>query len=80
MEGKLFGDVPMNLELRLSVEDSPNSAGVAIDSIRCAKLALDRKQGGILTGPSAYFYKHPPKQFTDDEAYRMTEMFIRGKA
>ncbi len=79
MEGKLFGDVPMNLELRLSVEDSPNSAGVAIDSIRCAKLALDRKQGGILTGPSAYFYKHPPKQFTDDEAYRMTETFIQGK-
>jgi myo-inositol-1-phosphate synthase len=80
MEGKLFGDVPMNLELRLSVEDSPNSAGVAIDSIRCAKLALDRKQGGILTGPSAYFYKHPPKQFTDDEAYKMTEAFIRAKA
>ena len=60
MEGKLFGDVPMNLELRLSVEDSPNSAGVAIDSIRCCKLALDRGQGGILDGPSAYFCKHPP--------------------
>ena len=79
MEGRLFGDVPMNLELRLSVEDSPNSAGVAIDAIRCAKLALDRKQGGILTAPSAYFCKHPPKQFTDDEAYTMTEAFIRGK-
>ena len=79
MEGKLFGDVPMNLEMRLSVEDSPNSAGVVIDSIRCAKLALDRKQGGILTAPSAYFYKHPPKQFTDDEAYRMTKAFIRGE-
>ena len=79
MEGKLFGDVPMNLELRLSVEDSPNSAGVAIDSIRCAKLALDRKQGGILTAPSAYFCKHPPKQFTDDEAYKMTEAFIKGE-
>jgi len=79
MEGKLFGDVPMNLELRLSVEDSPNSAGVVIDAIRCAKLALDRKQGGILTGPSAYFCKHPPKQFTDDEAYKMTEAFIEGK-
>jgi len=77
MEGKLFGNVPMNLEMRLSVEDSPNSAGVVIDSIRCAKLALDRKQGGILTAPSAYFYKHPPKQFTDDEAYTMTEMFIQ---
>jgi len=79
MEGKLFGDVPMNLEMRLSVEDSPNSAGVVIDSIRCIKLALDRKQGGVLTAPSAYFYKHPPEQFTDDEAYRMTEAFIRGK-
>ena len=79
MEGKLFGDVPMNLEMRLSVEDSPNSAGVAIDSIRCAQLALDRKQGGILTAPSAYFYKHPPIQFTDDEAYTMTEVFIQGK-
>ncbi len=79
MEGKLFGDVPMNLEMRLSVEDSPNSAGVVIDSIRCAKLALDRQQGGILTAPSAYFYKHPPEQFTDDEAYTMIEAFIQGK-
>ncbi|MBN2061593.1 MAG: inositol-3-phosphate synthase [Deltaproteobacteria bacterium] len=79
MEGKLFGDVPMNLELRLSVEDSPNSAGVAIDSIRCAKLALDRRIGGVLEGPSAYFCKHPSKQFTDDVAYQMTEDFIRGK-
>lgn len=79
MEGKLFGDVPMNLEMRLSVEDSPNSAGVVIDSIRCAKLALDRKQGGVLTAPAAYFCKHPPEQFTDDEAYTMTEAFIQGK-
>ena len=79
MEGKLFGNVSMNLEMRLSVEDSPNSAGVVIDSIRCAKLALDRKQGGILTAPAAYFYKHPPKQFTDDEAYTMTNAFIPGK-
>jgi myo-inositol-1-phosphate synthase len=79
MEGKLFGAVPMNLEMRLSVEDSPNSAGVAIDSIRCAKLALDRKQGGVLTAPAAYFCKHPPKQFTDDEAYTMTNAFIQGK-
>ncbi len=78
MEGKLFGDVPMNLELRLSVEDSPNSAGVAIDSIRCAKLALNRGQGGILEAPSAYFCKHPPRQFTDDEAFQMTENFING--
>jgi myo-inositol-1-phosphate synthase len=76
MEGKLFGDVPMTLELRLSVEDSPNSAGVAIDSIRCAKLALDRGQGGILHAPSAYFCKHPPQQYTDDEAYQMMEAFI----
>ena len=76
MEGKLFGDVPMDLELRLSVEDSPNSAGVAIDSIRCAKLALDRGIGGVLEAPSAYFCKHPPRQFTDDEAFQMVENFI----
>ena len=80
MEGRLFGDVPMNLELRLSVEDSPNSAGVVIDAIRCAKLALDRKQGGPLYAPSAYFYKHPPRQYTDDEAFRMTEAFIADTA
>lgn len=78
MEGKLFGDVSMDLELRLSVEDSPNSAGVAIDSIRCAKLALDRRQGGILEAPSAYFCKHPPRQFSDGEAFQMTERFING--
>lgn len=78
MEGKLFGDVPMNLELRLSVEDSPNSAGVGIDATRCCKVALDRGQGGILFGPSAYFMKHPPRQYTDDEAYWMTEAFING--
>jgi len=79
MEGKLFGDVPMNLELRLSVEDSPNSAGVAIDLIRCMKLALDRGQGGPLYSPASYFMKHPPKQYTDEEAYRMTEEYIAGK-
>jgi myo-inositol-1-phosphate synthase len=78
MEGKLFGDVPMNLELRLSVEDSPNSAGVSIDAIRCAKLALDRGEGGVVVGPSAYFMKHPPRQLTDDDAYRETERFVRG--
>lgn len=77
MEGKLFGDVPMNLELRLSVEDSPNSAGVAIDAIRCAKLALDRGIGGPLVAPAAYFCKHPPKQFSDDEALKLLEDFIR---
>jgi len=77
MEGKLFGEVPMNLEMRLSVEDSPNSAGVAIDAIRCVKLALDRGQGGVLEAPSAYFCKHPARQFTDDEAYTMVEDFIK---
>ena len=76
MEGNLFGDVPMNLELRLSVEDSPNSAGVTIDAIRCVKLALSRGQGGVLHAPSAYFCKHPPRQFTDDEAFQMIEHFI----
>jgi len=80
MEGKLFGDVPMHIEMRLSVEDSPNSAGVAIDAIRCAKLALDRGMGGILEAPSAYFCKHPPKQFTDDEAFQNLEDFISGHA
>jgi len=79
MEGKLFGDVPMNLELRLSVEDSPNSAGITIDAIRCCKLALDRGKGGVLYSPSAYFMKHPPKQFTDDTAYTMMEEFIAGE-
>ncbi len=79
MEGRIFGNVPINLEMRLSVEDSPNSAGVAIDTIRCAKLALDRNAGGVLCGPSAYFCKHPLMQFTDDEAHAMTENFIQGK-
>jgi myo-inositol-1-phosphate synthase len=78
MEGQLFGDVPMDVELRLSVEDSPNSAGVAIDMIRCCKLALLNGLGGPLEGPSAYFCKHPPKQYTDDEAYDMVETFIRN--
>lgn len=78
MEGKLFGNVPMNLELRLSVEDSPNSGGVVIDAIRCAKLALYRAEGGILEAPSAYFCKHPPQQFTDDVAFQMMENFING--
>ena len=76
MEGKLFGDVPMNLELRLSVEDSPNSAGVVIDAIRCCKLALDRGISGPLYAPSSYFMKHPPEQYPDTRAYRLTEDFI----
>src|ERR1700747_1708988 len=78
-EGRLFGDVPMEIDVKLSVEDSPNSAGVAIDAIRCCKLALDRGIGGVLHFPSAYFSKHPPVQMTDDEAYRCVEQFIRGE-
>jgi myo-inositol-1-phosphate synthase len=78
MEGQLFGGVPMNIELRLSVEDSPNSAGVAIDMIRCAKIARDRGLGGPIHPASAYFCKHPPKQTTDDEAYEALERFIHG--
>ncbi len=77
MEGKLFGDVPMNLELRLSVEDSPNSAGVAIDAIRILKLALEKNIGGPLIVPSAFFMKHPPQQIPDDEAYLLVEEFIK---
>lgn len=79
MEGQLFGGVPMNLELRLSVEDSPNSAGVAIDMIRCAKLALDRGLGGPIHPASAYFCKHPPEQMTDDQAHVALQAFIRGE-
>jgi len=79
MEGRMFGDVPMNLELRLSVEDSPNSAGCVIDAIRCCKLALDRGVGGILTSISAYTMKHPPQQFTDEKARDMLEEFLQGK-
>ena len=78
LEGSLFGGVPMNIEVRLSVEDSPNSAGVVIDAVRCCKLALDRGESGMLVGPSAFFCKHPPVQFTDDEAQRRTERFIEG--
>jgi myo-inositol-1-phosphate synthase len=76
MEGKTFGDVPLLLELKLEVWDSPNSAGVVIDAIRCCKLALDRGLKGALVGPSAYFMKSPPIQYTDDEAHRMVEEFI----
>lgn len=78
MEGTTFGDVPLNLELKLEVWDSPNSAGVVIDAVRCAKLALDRKIGGALVGPSSYYMKSPPEQFTDYEALARTEAFIRG--
>ena len=79
MEGRLFGDVPMHLDIRLSVEDSPNSAGVAIDAIRCLKLALDRGIGGPLHAPSSFFMKHPPVQVSDDDAYIGTEAFIDGR-
>jgi myo-inositol-1-phosphate synthase len=80
MEGTTFGNVPLNLEAKLEVWDSPNSAGVIIDAVRCAKLALDRKIGGPILGPSSYFMKTPPKQFKDDQAREMTEAFIRGEA
>jgi len=80
MEGQLFGGVPMNLELRLSVEDSPNSAGVAIDMIRCAKLARDRGMGGPIHPAAAFFCKHPPEQMPDDAAHAALERFIAGAA
>jgi myo-inositol-1-phosphate synthase len=79
MEGRSFGDVPLNLELKLEVWDSPNSAGVVIDAIRCCKLALDRGIGGALVAPSAYFMKSPPIQYTDEQARIMTEDFISGE-
>jgi myo-inositol-1-phosphate synthase len=79
LEGTGFGNLPLNCELKLEVWDSPNSAGVVIDAIRCAKLALDRGIGGGLIGPSSYFMKSPPEQFTDYEARAKTEAFIRGE-
>lgn len=79
IEGKKFGDVPINLECKLEVEDSPNSAGVMVDAIRCAKLALDRGVGGVLISASAYFMKHPPQQFSDSVAREMLEEFIGGE-
>jgi myo-inositol-1-phosphate synthase len=80
LEGTTFGGVPLNLELKLEVWDSPNSAGVVIDAVRCAKLALDRGIGGALVGPSSYFMKSPPQQFTDNEARDRTQAFIDGEA
>jgi len=79
MEGRAFGNVPLNLELKLEVWDSPNSAGVIIDAVRCAKLALDRGMSGPLTAPSSYFMKTPPIQYTDDVARQKTEDYISGK-
>ena len=78
MEGRTFGDVPLNLELKLEVWDSPNSAGVVIDAIRCCKLALDRGLAGAIVAPSAYFMKSPPIQYSDDEARRRVGEFITG--
>jgi myo-inositol-1-phosphate synthase len=78
LEGTTFGGVPLNAELKLEVWDSPNSAGVVIDAVRCAKLGLDRGIGGALVGPSSYFMKSPPQQFTDEEARQRTERFIAG--
>jgi myo-inositol-1-phosphate synthase len=80
MEGRNFGDVPLNLELKLEVWDSPNSAGVIIDAVRCAKIALDRGVGGPIIGPSAYFMKSPPVQFHDDVAHEMVEAFANEGA
>ena len=79
LEGRAFGDVPLNLEYKLEVWDSPNSAGVIIDALRCAKLGLDRKIGGALLSPSSYFMKTPPTQYTDEQAHVKTEDFISGK-
>ncbi len=76
MEGTTFGDVPLNLEMKLEVWDSPNSAGVVIDAVRCAKLALDHGLKGALIAPSSYFMKSPPVQYPDDEARQMVEDFI----
>src|SRR5207244_4642332 len=83
MEGSAFGDVPLNLELKLEVWDSPNSAGIVIDAVRLAKLALNNGIAGSLVGPSSYLMKSPPEQIVDDEARELTEQFIkqnRGKA
>jgi myo-inositol-1-phosphate synthase len=76
LEGRGFGDVPLNVELKLEVHDSPNSAGIVIDAVRCCKLALDHGLSGTLEGPSAYFMKSPPQQYTDPDARRLTEDFI----
>jgi myo-inositol-1-phosphate synthase len=79
LEGRIFGDIPIELEARLAVEDSPNSAGVVIDVIRCCQLARDRRISGPLTSVAAYFMKHPPQQFPDAEARARVESFIRGE-
>ena len=80
VEGKSFGDVPLNMELKLEVHDSPNSAGIVIDAVRCCKLGLDRGLSGTLVGPSSYFMKSPPRQVSDTTARELTEEFIAGTA
>ena len=80
LEGRAFGDVPLSLEYKLEVLDSPNSAGVIIDALRCAKIGLDRKIGGALLSPSSYFMKTPPVQYTDYQAQKNVEDFIAGTA
>ena len=79
LEGRNFGDVPLSVELKLEVWDSPNSAGVIIDALRCARLGLDRGLGGPLLGPAAYFMKSPPVQYRDEHAHQMVEDFAAGR-
>jgi len=79
IEGRGFGNAPINVEVKLEVWDAPNSAGVVIDAIRCIKIAKDRNVYGVLTSPSAYFMKSPPIQYPDDVARQMVEEFIEGK-
>jgi len=80
IEGRMWADVPFNMEIRLEVDDKANSGGVSVDALRCAQIALDRGQSGMLEGPSAYFMKHPPVQYSDPVARQMVEDFIAGKA
>ena len=80
LEGRSFGDVPLNIELKLEVWDSPNSAGIVIDAVRLAKLALNNGVAGALEGPSAYLMKSPPKQIADDNAHDLVEQFIAANA
>jgi len=79
LEGKAFGDVPLNVDLKLEVWDSPNSAGIIIDAIRACKIALDRRIGGPILSASSYFMKSPPVQYSDDKAREAVEAFIRGE-
>jgi len=79
IEGRMWADIPFNMEIRLEVDDKANSGGVSVDALRCAQIALDRGQSGMLEGPSAYFMKHPPKQYADPVARQMVEDFIAGK-